>query len=175
MRGFGINLPWPKVATLNALAKSAFCWLKFIGPMHSEVEQTERSEFGAEKDLLQDQTRRRVACAPQRAWNSPNKNLGILKSQMRAPVSGWEISLGTILWLADGEVGSLGSRSPAGFKVIRSLTSSIWWERYMFTFVKQLRKCTSDTITWVLQRGAKAEDKGGRARPKKSPRSPAQL
>ena len=31
--------------------------------MHSEAKQIERSGFGAKKGLLQDQARRRVACA----------------------------------------------------------------------------------------------------------------
>ena len=31
---------------------------KFVFPMHSEVKQTETSEFGADKGLLQDQARK---------------------------------------------------------------------------------------------------------------------
>jgi len=36
---------------------------KFLGPMHSEAEQTETLGFGAEKGFLQGQARRRMACA----------------------------------------------------------------------------------------------------------------
>ena len=45
---------------------------------------------------------------------------------------------------------------------IEQLTSSICERRGDFTSAKQLRKCASNTIIWVLNRGAKAEDIGGR-------------
>ena len=44
-----------------------------------------------------------------------------------------------------------------------------------FTSVKQLRKCASNTVIQVLQRGAEAEDLGGGACPLKAPLGPAQL
>ena len=45
---------------------------------------------------------------------------------------------------------------------IEQLTSSICERRGDFTSAKQLRKCASNTIIWVLNRGAKAEDIGAR-------------
>ena len=45
---------------------------------------------------------------------------------------------------------------------IKQLTSSICKRRGDFTSAKQLRKCASNTIIWVLNRGAKAEGIGGR-------------
>ena len=45
--------------------------------------------------------------------------------------------------------------------IIKQLTSSICEQRGDFTSAKQLRKCASNTIIWVLNRGAKAGDIGG--------------
>ena len=41
--------------------------------------------------------------------------------------------------------------------------------------IKQLRKCASDTVIQVRQRGAKAEDMGEGVCPGKAPSGPAQL
>ena len=46
--------------------------MQFVGPAHSEAKQTEVSECGAEKGLLQDHARRQVARAPQTP-NSPKR------------------------------------------------------------------------------------------------------
>ena len=48
---------------------------------HSEVKQTETSEFGAQKVLLQGHARRQVAHALE-VWNSPEA-LKALKTQVR--------------------------------------------------------------------------------------------
>ena len=76
------------------------------------------------------------------------------------------ISLCTVLWLADGETvrwchrGSCyqasGSRRPEAVCSWSASTSSIWGDRW-FPPAKQLRKRASDTVIYVLQRGAKAE------------------
>ena len=76
------------------------------------------------------------------------------------------IRLCTILWLMvrsrNGVTGAaiIHPWDPVGLGaailvVIKSLTSSILW--VVFTSVKQLRKCASASIIWVLHRGATAE------------------
>ena len=76
------------------------------------------------------------------------------------------IRLCRILWLMvrsrDGVTGAaiIHPWDPVGLGaailvVIKLLTASIWW--VVFTSVKQLRKCASDSIIWVLHRGATAE------------------
>lgn len=84
--------------------------------------------------------------------------------------AGRVISLRVILWLMvrsrDGVPGAslIHPWEPVGLgaavlTVIKSLTSSIRW--VVFTSVKQLRKCASDSVIWVLHRGATAEGRPG--------------
>ena len=72
----------------------AYCWLKFMCLMHREVKQTEMSESGAEKGLLQGAARQ-VA----HAVKTPELPTGfqhcIFKGQVRE--SGLKISLCTCL------------------------------------------------------------------------------
>ena len=72
--------------------------------MHREVKQTEMSEFGAEKDLLQDHTRRWVAHVLKKTLSSPRVLAKhFLKAGWWARITGYVLRLCRVL-LTDGEV-----------------------------------------------------------------------
>ena len=75
-----------------------------VCPTHSEASQTERSEFGAGKGLLQCHARRSMAHAL-KSFSLPeefsSKHLKMAGGM--GEVSGYLISSCTVLWLADGE------------------------------------------------------------------------
>ena len=89
---------------------------------------------------------------PEGFWQS------IFTSQMGWSQDMWSVHAQFSGWVMvheqDGR--SLGSRRPGAVSQVKQLTSFIWWG--IFTSAKQLRKCASNTVIWVFQRGAAAED-----------------
>ena len=75
-----------------------------VCPTHSEAKQTETLEFGAEKGLLQGQARRTGGSCPKTLDSSKGFSKVLLKARQGRGITGYGISLCTILWLVDGEV-----------------------------------------------------------------------
>ena len=103
-----------------------------------------------------------VGLCPRKSW-APRRVLAKHFYKSDGAVTGYVISLCTILWLGDGawtgwyhRGRSLGSRRPEAVSQVKQLPSFIWWG--VFTSARQLRKCASNAVIWVFPRGAAAED-----------------
>ena len=121
--------------------------------MHSEAKQTETSEFGAEKGLLQGHARRTGGLSSPQTPNSlKDFSKAFLKARWGRGVPGYVISSCTILWLVDVEVTGQLTVSILRHQKVRGLRAHEHQVVDFFRLVvilasdKQLWKYAADTI-----------------------------
>ena len=71
--------------------------------------------------------------------------------------------------MVDGVVNIINPKMPVSLRASDHQVVNFFHLMVVLASVKQLRKCASDTIIWVLQRGAREENVG------EAPEGPAQL
>ena len=113
---------------------------------------------------------------------TPSSPKGFIKAVLkdrwgRGVVTGYVISLFTILWLVDGEVTGLLTLSIFRCQWVWDSQQGVNFFHLVIVWasVKQLRGCASESAIWLLQKRATAEDMGKGVCPGKAPEGPAQL